>query len=325
MGRVIQEALREGGQADQTACYIGAAQKNGIMKGIVEDGSYNYFTLPGAGGGGGGVTPKIKFKISKNGSNISRFEMFGCFNIGTQDQYVSKDLSDTSNVKIVTVHTHADGTNTFGGRTTVAGAINSSAAWTSKAITTNTFGEMPGPSSWASSGTVTQYSDRFQISANQTGTYVGGGSSDSFSNQIFAVVQGLNMDKLSTIAIGDGSAAAAFNFTRTGTGAGSFNQAASTFSWNGDTVANITASTGNYYSSVNGKTLPTVPTLATVKAAATYQTGETWDCTAPSGTSFSAVDMTAPSAAIQADFTACDTQFGFGQNTNGWVDCHNAQ
>jgi hypothetical protein len=318
-GRIVREAYLQAANPDKILCYIGAMKDAGAFSADVDDGNYKYYSVSGSedraltGRPGGSLN--IKFKVVKSGSAITRFEMFMCQG-STQDGYVSEDISNPAASTVLTKFI-SSGSNegtayAYATQTDVAGAINSSGAWTSKVITmknTNSFGSGGASGSYRQKATITQYSSRVDLDAFMAGTF----GSDEFNNRLYAVIQILNPSQISTFAMGDGSAKYILSHTHGTTQ--TFNNTAS---WLGDTYAPLTpASSGEQYATANAATPRAVEAVSV-----TFTADETWDCNPPSGTSFTSAVAEGGSAGLTAALAACDTKYG--SERGGYVQCWEA-
>lgn len=308
MTAAVRNILREAAQPDKIQCYVGAMEAAGVFSNSY-DGDYHYYKLAGAGGEDGSGALQIKFKAVKTNGVISNFEMFTCQN-SVQSEYISTTLSGTNaSIGAVSSHSQTFGSDTFSGanRVSVSGTFSNGAWSGTKTITAQ--GE------FSQSGTFT-FSDERYVELTQgpsTLTFKGYGS-NSFgghtgTSSIYAVIQGIGMGDMTTFAVGDGTGKAEFtydSFSHTGT-----------VSWNGDTKLNLSsASDGDYYSEVNAATLPSATSPDT-----TFTTAETWNC-APA-TSFSEINFAAmqSNTSFSTNFQACNTNYGFGEEAQQWIDC----
>jgi len=270
------------------------------------DGNYHYVLLSGAGGGDG----KIKFRITKSGDTITGMDMFSGFGGGVQTEYVSMATSG-STITLTSVQYYTGGGQTSRGRVTVSGTVNSSGVWTSaKTMVAEATRSETSPSTRTQNSRIelVQYSDRYQVTGYDTGSDNG----NSFTTQVFSLVQLLTPNPLSTLALGEGTA----KISMTHASYGSFAQ---TRAWNGDTrVAISPATTADYYTTVDATSLPSAPSSYDT----TFTAAETWDLTPPAGESF----ITSTFSAMEADATAsaafaqCNTNYGYEGESN-WPDC----
>ncbi len=315
LGLNVKEAIRAASQPDKIACYMGVMEKYASITNWPSDGSdgnYHYVNLSGAGEGG---DMNIKFKITKTNGVYSGFEMFSGES-SQQTEYVSM-VSSGLDITLTSVNYYSGSrAMTHQGRVTVTGSINSSGAWTSaKSIVVEASRAETG--AWTRSENLrlalTQYADRFLVQGYSTGSE-NFGSAYTFTNQVYAYVQLLTPIPLSTLALGEGTA----KISMTHSGYGSFSQ---TRGWNGDTGAPISPSSGaDYYSEVSAATLPSAPSSYNTA----FATAETWDLTTPAGSTAATANFSAIEAdtAARADFMACNTAFGFNEESN-WPDCWN--
>ena len=327
-GRQIREAIKGAADGDKTLCYIGLMGKYKLFNGDIYDGTSKYYTLNNMSAAfdtqhapPSNFVPRVKFKIQKsNSGTISKFEMFSCFNQNPggsmiQDSYNNMDLSNPAAVSINAVSSGSGNNYTYGNRFTVKGAIDANSAWTSKTLSATSSDTMSGQGftgTYGSSISIQQFADRFDLTGYMMGTY----GTQTFTANMAAIIQGINMDKISTMALGDGSAKYSLSFANSAQGGQTYNQVGVN-SWNGDSAAALTPSTsGDYYTDVNAKVLGSVGS-----PSVSFAQSEVWDCNPESA--FAQADFSSLSSddlpKLKADFAACEASYG-GEN-NSWVNC----
>lgn len=322
-GAIVKNVYREASSPDKVLCYVGVMEKLKLFTSSY-DGTDKYYALTGAGANS---SMKLKFNIAKDTNNgIKTFKMWACENsTTTNDQFLSESMTN-GNASVISVHNGENQSDlasfTYSSRATVAGAVDSTGAWTSKTLTNGVSAVLTiATLTYAENvyASIAQSSSALSINAFRSGTFSAPNVTPvTFNGQIYASVQGLKMDKLSTFALGDGSAVYKASYGTCGD-ACTFS---GTSSWNGDTLANLsTASTGDHYATVSGGTLPTISTPVTGYTS----TDEQWDCTAPSATPFTTVELTkiTGDSAGAVSMAACDAQYGL-DDTN-FVDCEEAR
>ena len=304
---MTREILREASSPDRTLCYVGQMQSLGKFGSAVDDGSYKYFAITFDGS----PSMKVKFKIVKDATGaITNYEMFTCntSNSGStyvQKEYTSETLTSTT-ASIVAKGIGSENTATYGSSTSVTGALDSSGNWTSKLIESGR-NFTNGGDSFNQKLTITQSSNYMTL--NGDNRFSGTGFS-AFTMKLYGKVQILNSSSLQTLAFGDGSAKADMTYGGVSAGTG-------TTHWLGDTRAVTTSS--DYAADVASASIRTDGGAVSV----TFATAETWDCSAPAGSSFTAADIT--SANMSQLQTACDNVYGFGSGeSGGGYACNNA-
>ncbi len=336
IGNVLRETYTRAGQADKILCYVGKMEKAGLFTGNLYDSADHYYELTM----NGSVAGRVKLNIAKAASGaITKFTEASCFGNGgaptTQTEYVNLDISNPASVSMTAInsdshsYTPPGGTasnQSFSGRTVVAGAL-SGTTWTSKTITMD--GAFSTTGAFTGSGgnhmVVGQSATGFTINSFNKGTFPAGGFqggcpavSMNFTNNFKAFVQGIGMDSLTNLALGDGAGRASFSNSPTASDGVTVPGGCSTFtqtaigSWLGDTQM----STGsNAFSAQATASTLDLSNADLVSAGGLAFTGtQVFNCTAPSG--FTSVTIP---AAIMADFAAtCDKQFGGGGD---WVNC----
>ena len=306
--KLIREGYYQAAEPDKILCYIKGMTDNGLFAADVYDGTYKYYSLTPPGRPTG---MKIKFKVAKNGGNISTFEMFMCEG-SSQNGYVSEDVSNPAAATVSNKFIQASGSNwSFASSISATGAINSSGEWSSKVLTlsnTSEFGASGSIGSFRQKATITQYSNRVFLDAFMAGTY----GNATFSNQFYSVVQLLNPSSLATFALGDGSSK--YTISHDDSDNNKDFSSSGTVSWTGDDQAKMaTASDGEQYATANAATLRSVESVSV-----SYSSAETWDCSAPAG--FSEVDFNAAGGAgFETSMNACDSKFG--ADDRNYINC----
>jgi hypothetical protein len=295
---MTREILREASSPDRTLCYVGQMQSLGKFGSAVDDGTYKYFAVTM----NSSPSMKVKFKIVKDSSGgISNYEMFTCNTSDSGATYVQKEYTSevitSTTASIVAKGIGSESGATYGSSTSVTGTLDTSGAWTSKIIESGRNFTM-SPNSYNQKLTITQGSNYMTL--NGDSRFAGSGS--SFIMMLYGKVQILNSSSLQTLAFGDGSAKADMTYNSTPAGSGVVH-------WLGDTRG--TTSTSSYATEVAAATIRTDGGTVSV----TFATDQTWDCTAPSGSSFAAADIT--SANMTQLQTACDDVYGFGSGESG--------
>jgi len=248
---------------------IGLVSDNNIIADPY-DGKDHYLTLGSSGGEAAshGVSGSraLKFNVTKDSNgNITSFKMFACRN-SNQDHYVNID-----NVDGVATYTAVNNMN-FGednsaGRTTVTGEFADGAWTSSKVLTSDLKRSRDSDHSENQSITISQDATSIILSGYRSGTHDG----HSMQNQVYAESQILNSSSVDTLELGEGSARVVF----TRAGSSTYDK---TTSWDGTMKTLATPSAGTYYADVSSATLPAVGTPDT-----SFASGETWDCSVPSG------------------------------------------
>ncbi|MBL7670825.1 MAG: hypothetical protein JNM39_10090 [Bdellovibrionaceae bacterium] len=307
LASMTREILREASSPDRTLCYVGQMQSLGKFGSAVDDGSYKYFTISFDS------TPsmKVKFKIVKDATgSITNYEMFTCNTSNSGATYAQKEYTSltltTSTASIVAKGIGSEGAATYGSSTSVTGALDSSGNWTSKLIESGR-NFTDGNGAFNQKLTITQGSNYMTLNGDNRYT---GTNFSAFIMKLYGKVQILNASSLQTLAFGDGSAKADMTYGGVSAGSG-------TTHWLGDTRA--VTSSSDYAADVAAASIRTDGGTVSV----TFATAETWDCSAPSGSSFVAADIT--SANMSQLQTACDDVYGFGSGeSGGGYACGNA-
>ncbi|MGZ3687678.1 MAG: hypothetical protein ACXWPM_01710 [Bdellovibrionota bacterium] len=302
-GQAVKSIFQSALQPDMMMCFMSSMEKEKFISSSIYDGASHVITfsnMPQSLGGSGG-TPKIKINVTRNGSAISAFNSFICSSSSqtSNDNFFGATASG-SNVTLTSVYVGSG----YGGRNVASGAISSSGAWTSKTITDqSTYSS--GTYSDSEYNSLVQNSSTITLSTYRTGTY---GSSNTYTNKEYAVMQVLNGGSLSTLALGDGAAKVVDVF------AGS--NFATTSSWNGDSLA-VMPSGNDYTAQVTSASVPTPQTVSVSLAAS-----ETWDCST-SGTPVN-IDMSSTAgAALVTDLQNCVTTLTSAITSQNYTDCHN--
>lgn len=311
-GNMVSGIFRDASNPDKILCYIGALDAGGLVTNPY-DGNYHYMTVDNTPGRSGSI--KVKMKIVRGANGISTFEMFDCQGGTTQSEYTKMDLSNGATV--TAVHANNSGGQVSSNRATVTGTVDTSGKWVSKTITSYNYYSAASRTA-SSSGNynqVRQFSDQVSV----TGTAIGDYGGNTSSSQLFAMLGILNTDSYATFALGNGIAKQKSTYS----GCASCSLDSSLRAWNGDTAAKVTAdSTVDNYATVTGTALADVIPKATVQTTTAFTTAETWDCTPPTGTTFTSVDFTGGGTATQTAIAACNTKFGEGGGS--WVQCWNS-
>jgi hypothetical protein len=336
IGNVLRETYTRAGQADKILCYVGKMEKAGLFTGNLYDGADHYFELTM----NGSIAGRVKLNIAKAASGaITKFTEASCFGSGgpptSQTEYVSLDISNPAAVSMTAINADAHsytppgGTasnQTFNGRTVVAGAL-SGTTWTSKTITMD--GAFSTTGAFTGSGgnhiVVGQSSTGFTINSFNKGTFPAGGFqggcpavSMNFTNNFKAFVQGIGMDSLTNLALGDGAGRASFSNSPTASDGVTVPGGCSTFtqtaigSWLGDTQMSTGSNAFTAQATASALDLSNSDLVSSGGLA--FSGSQVWNCSA--ATSFTSVTIP---AAIITDFAAtCDKQFGGGGD---WVNC----
>ncbi len=314
-GSIVKDALRETGTGDKILCYIGVMERNNLFNASY-DGTDKYYTLAPAADEEDPQTMRIKFNITESGGQISNFKMWTCENGSTQSQYLSLVNAD-GEVDMVAVSrfSSSSGGNTFsnGNRATVEGTVSSTGAWTSKTLTSRYEGSSTYEgNTFTNDGyaQIIQAATSLTLSAFQMGTY-NDGSAHTFSSEVFGAMEILGAGSLSTFALGDGSLKFVVDYGGTSD--------SGTTSWTGDdqnVLGDVTS--GTFYSTANGGT---VPTAAAQTITFDSSASEDWDCTAPSGATFTDIASSSFTATVEAGIATCDEQFA-GDDNREYIECH---
>lgn len=309
VSRIVRDTYFHAATPDMMLCIISSLSNNGKFGSSIYDGSYKHFnfTVPNF------ADVRIKFNVAKSGDSITTFNLFLCQGSGgtyTQTGYVGEDLTNNSNVSMTSVFKATVDSNTFGARSSIAGAVNKQGAWTSKSLTSTTSSTISSKT-FSSKSTVTQHNDRLELDSFMTGNC----SNDTFTNRLYSIAQIITPDSLTNFALGDGSARYVLSFARTGSDSQSFD---STKSWTGDNQAAVAnpSSNGAYYSSVSGKT-----PRSTESVSIDFSTDETWGCAAGEG-QFSPIVFADISQKLVTDVAACLTTYA--GSTRDYIDCYSA-
>tara|TARA_B110001454_G_scaffold124375_1_gene116070 strand:+ start:47195 stop:48433 length:1239 start_codon:yes stop_codon:yes gene_type:complete len=312
-----KEILREAASPDKILCYMSKMKANGVIPSTLNlsDGNSKYIklvNLPG-GGGGGNSNPLVKFQIVKSGNAIASFKMWSCFS-GTasapeQSEYIS-ELFNELTATVTSKYKGSESGATFGSSMTASGTFVDG-AWSSKNISGYRYFSHSGNSNVMTIN-MNQYADRIDMSIAMKGRY----SSSTYTNKFYSVMQILNGASLSTLALGDGSSKYSMSYDSDSNGSAEFSEA-STKSWSGDSKMNLsTASSGDYYTAANAGTVPADPNSA---QTVSFSTDEAWDCTLPSGESWTEADFNVGGSGITEGMQACESKYlGSG---GGWINC----
>ena len=319
----VKEILREASSPDKILCYMSAMRGTGVIPTSVDltDGEAKYIklvNLPDAGGGNS--TPYVKVQIVKSGSSISSFKMWSCFN-GTagspvQSEYISQTFSGTTATvtsKYLGTESDAGFDYAFGSSMTASGSFADN-AWESKNI--NGYRYYSADDGTTTSNNVMtldmdQYADALKMSIAMKGKF----GDDTFINKFYTEAAILGSSLLSTFAIGDGSSKYSMSYDQDSDG-GAWTDT-DTISWDGDNKTNLgTASNGDHYTTTNAGTIPADPDdTQTVSFSGT----DSWDCTLPSGQSWTEADFEDGGTAIETQMAACEDKFlGDGE----WIQCN---
>lgn len=314
--RLIRDTFRDGARPDKILCYVGVLDKKGLWgSGVnVYDGANHAFSLTNNG------TEQLRFKlnIQKTNGVITSFKGFTCETQSgsmTQDEYIGMSIANGV-ANITAVDTYAASGNSNVTRATTTGNYGSS-GWTSKSLTVQNVGSFTyggTTNSQTSSATINQGSSSITLSAWMKGNY----GTQPYETDVYGVIQGLNMSKLTTFAIGDGSVlmTGSYNNSNFASSQGA--------SWLGDTLAAVTpASSGANYSLAAAGSIPTSSTITSSSIGLSAANGETWDCSGTTTVDMSSLFVGATgSSPTDADMLACDAKYSF-TDTN-WADCSSA-
>ncbi len=298
-GRLIRDLVSLVSRNDGLVCRLGALEAAGAMSNSY-DGTAKYFKfdnwMPGK-------SSKFKVQAKKTSAGFETFKLWGCHypqdNNSLQDIYLSYTFSN--GVSLVA------GLNlTIGGiamkvRTTASGNTTTSGDWNGNKTISNLLYLGDATTNVSESMTLIQGTNKFTLSGFVSGLSVG----TPYTDQHYAVVQGLGLSALSTAAIGDGTSKSRFTYSNSETAA------AQARSWNGDTQAPISAISGDYYAAANAGTLPTITSVDP-----SFQSGETWDCAGD----FTTVNYNDFDAAVHDANVACTAAYDF--NYINSVDCN---
>lgn len=309
VSRIVRDTYLHAATPDAMVCAVSAMSNNNVFGTSIYDGNGKYYKF----GGDIGET-KIKFTAAKSGGAITTFNMFICQSSSgtyTQNGYVGQDLTNVSAISAGSVFKATISGDVYGARSALTGAIGTDGVWSEKVLTSITT-STKSSKTFTSKSTVTQYSDRVKLDAFMKGE----ASTDTFTNRLFGVAQILSADSLATFALGDGSARYILSMVRSGGNTQSFDN---TKSWTGDDQLPVASpsSNGSYYSTVDGQTPRAAETVAV-----TFDEAETWDCSAPTGSSFSEVTFLNVSLKLVTDIAACVSTYAGAYRD--YVDCYTA-
>ncbi|MCC6138470.1 MAG: hypothetical protein IT287_07540 [Bdellovibrionaceae bacterium] len=254
--------------------------------------------------------PLVKVQIVKTGGAVSSFKMWSCFSgtpsVPEQSEYISQTFSGRE-ATVTSKYLGSDGTATYGSSMTATGDFDTT--WTSKNITGFRYYN-DSPSLNVMEINMDQYSDMVRFSMAMNGTF----GADTFVNRFYTVAQLLG-DNLSEVAIGSGSSKANMSFDQGSNGV-DFTDAA-TYSWDGDTRLNLSSATdGDFYNTANAGSVPAAPNTS---QTVTFSGEQAWDCTLPSGETWTDANFTSGGASILNGMQACDDKYlGNGGN---WLSC----
>jgi hypothetical protein len=308
MGQQVSELFRNAANPDKILCYIAAMESTGLFTGDNYDGNWKFYNVTGAPSRS---SLKVKFRIQKTAGAISDFVMYTApaARTGSQrpvcsnSEYIHADLSNGAN--ITSVHLENNGGDIFKGRVVATGNLDSTGAWTSKTITTNNSGAW-GSDTNGNYSVLNQYSDLVTLSGSMDSIFSG----QPNSNKMYAQMALVDASPYVDLQYGDGAVKMWADWP-----GGLTPDIDQVRGWDmsGD---KISASTSAYYNDVTAASYPALKSYAAVESDATLLAGETWDCSADSGSSFIDVDMTAAYNGI----LACEAQYG-GAGGGNWVQC----
>lgn len=332
-GLGVKDALSEAMSPDKILCYVGSIIGANKVSGTLVETNYNYMRLTNFPENSMSMTPLIKMKIVRTAGAITTFEMFSCFG-GTdvspvQTEYFIQSISDGTS-SLSSIYAGSEGGNSYGSRASVSGTVDASYAWLSKTMNISRFWNGGSGGNFGQKVTITQNAGNFLVDGYSTGSW----GTNIFTNRYYTSIQLLNASTPKAIALGDGSSKYEVDWCNDSnsnsscadeTGGNRFTSGQVYASWLGDTRQNLgTASDGDYYTDVSSATLRTndgIPTVA-------FTSGETWDCTLPSGSSWvdaDLADMMTTGTTLGNAFAACDNKYQFANNSSDGYVCNNPQ
>ncbi len=313
---LLKEIMREASQPDKILCYMGAMRSSGVIPASlnITDGDVKYIrltNLPAEKGSRENTRPVIKFQIIKTNGAISTFKMWSCFD-GTPSapvlsEYMSQVFSGGT-ATVITKNVGSEGTASYGSSMTTTGSFDN--GWTSKNISGFRYYDDSGNSNVMEID-MDQYADQLRLSIAMDGRF----GASTFTNRFFTVAQLLG-STLTEFAIGDGSSKVDMSYDQDSDTTPEFTSS-NTFSWNGDTKINLgTASDGDYYATAHAGTVPAAPNSS---QTVTFTGEEAWDCSLPSGETWTDANFNNGGTAIQTGMQQCNDKFlGDGGN---WISC----
>lgn len=308
---IFSQMFKDASQPDTVKCYMSEMKRLGIMKIDPADGQFHYMKIKNMGSSeeeGRADEPRIKLRLVKNSSgNVASFEMFSCFRANDsgapiQSEYFKQDFTDGAT--LVSKFIGSQGTASFASQVNVTGNYDfDTQAWISKQLVgTRTYSDTgDNAGSFVQTLTLDQYSDTAKLQGAAYFTY----GSSKMTNSFYTVAQLIGSDSLSTLGIGDGSTRATMTYDQTNDGTDDW-----TFSgyksFDGDSFLDLgTASNGDFYSDVEGQTLPTIPAGT---ETVSFESSEEWNCALPSGKSWSVIDFNdGPAGAASNIGNSCET------------------
>lgn len=319
---LLKEILREASQPDKIMCYMGAMRRSNVIPASLNltDGNVKYIRLINLPNGHtvsqirttsrNNEQPLVKVQMVKTAGAISSFKMWSCFggsvSVPEQSEYISQTFSGGT-ATVVSKYLGGENTATYGSSMTATGAFDTT--WTSKNITGFRYYD-DSPSLNVMEINMDQFANLVRFSMAMNGRF----GSDTFINRFYTVAQLLG-DTLSEIAIGSGSSKSNMSYDQDTDGV-DFTDAA-TYSWDGDTRMNLgTASDGDFFATADAGSVPAAPNTA---QTVTFTGDEAWDCSLPTGETWTDANFSSGGAGIVTGMQACDDKYlGDG---GGWLNC----
>jgi hypothetical protein len=325
MFNLVREGVSSAAQADMILCYVDYMNNMDSFSNLVDqsgnpidvyDGQWHIFNLDIVGDEY--APDRVKMRIVKNAAgSITSFEMFMCANTPggiVQNEYTRQSIDGTS-FEMRAIGQQADAEGSGWHSVDVTGTLNSSGAYTQKAITVRNKGSWGGAGnlSWEE-GTVTQTPGNFTFSGYQAGNWQEGTANGTYGNSCYGLGEmlGDTSTELNQLAMGDG--AAKYDISGTWSdpnGQGTYEEVG-TDAWLGDDASPVVPpSDSGFYNAANAGDLPTIQTQ---EITIGFGTGESWDCTDDVGVGI--VDL--PQAQQSAMNAAC-SEYVFDY---GWINCY---
>lgn len=332
MFNVSKDSIQSAAQADMILCYVKyIASQQGVFGANVDiyDGNWHVFDMNLGGGGGEGTPKKIKMRIQKTGDSITGFAMHMCKDNGNggvaQNEYVNQEITG-STFHMTAKGNYADNAWSGSHYVYVDGSLNSSGAYTRKAITVKNKGTGSGQemgqnftsSNW-SEGLFTQVPGQFSYKGYQRGSFTMGQNSNEYSRRAYGAGEmlGDTNTAITNLAIGDGAVHAVMTNEFSWNGfTDSFTNANDQpfYAWSGDDMSVVSpATSSSFYTIVETEELPQLTNSANDVVIA-FEGSEDWDCA-------DTAEGTIEGITEAAMGDAC-SEYASVNGGGRWIDCY---